>query len=45
MQAQEQINQKFSDLIGKKQIGSCQNPGMYVLLSRISFCTQRNSPN
>lgn len=45
MQAQEQINQKFSGLIGKKQIGSCQNPGMYVLLSSISFCSQRNSPN
>lgn len=39
MQPQEQINQKFSDLIGKKQIGSCQNLGIYVLLSHITLCT------
>ena len=37
MQAQEQINQKFPDLTGKKQIGSCQNPGIYVLLSHITL--------
>ena len=41
MQAQEQINQKSSDLIGKKQIGSCQNSTIYVMLSHITLLYYR----
>lgn len=41
MQAHEQINQKASDLIGKKQIGSCQNPAIYTLLSHITLLYYR----
>lgn len=41
MQGQEQINQKASDLIGKKQIGSCQNSAVFVLLNHIILLYDR----
>lgn len=37
MQTQEQINQKASDLVGKKKSESCQNSTTYVLLSHITL--------
>lgn len=42
-QAQEQMNQKSSDLIGKKQIGSCWNSGIpnFTELSHITLYTTK----